>query len=307
MDIINVIPIPKSIPENIFTSYSNTVNKPIKYDTTNFNHTGTYKIKCSSYATNYPAYNAFNRDNNFWKCSNEKNTFFSQDCKINTYSSNSYKNYKYGNSSFQGGSNNAKWVTNVGIFGQNKIYGEWIQIEIPNSQKIYLYSYSILTPKPSNNILTFPTKFMVVGSNDEKIWEYIDLQNIKQPINTSSGESKKFNVNSTKPFSYYRLIIMEMPPNNSDIKIIQWDLNFMPYLSLNFDAFTDYNQEISDQYNTVENKYAKYNTSSPLHLNNNDSFIEKEYHMNDMKYDSILPLVCTIILAITILFYRKNN
>ena len=216
MSIIKVIP----IPNNTFTSNIITIYNPIKDNIYDYDHTGTYKIKCSSYANNYPPYNAFNKLNNtYWQCGNNNDTFYSDTCKITSYSTNPYKNVRvnngYENSSYQGG-NATKHATNVGTIGQNKIYGEWIQIQIPKASKLYLRDYSILTPVPTPGNSTFPTKFMVVGSNDQTTWEYIDLQN-KNNVDTTFQKPIVFNVNSTNSSSL----------NLYTIEILSLSINFL--------------------------------------------------------------------------------
>jgi hypothetical protein len=275
MSIIKVVPIPR----NTFTSNFITITDPIKDNIYDYDHTGTYKIKSSSYSNNYQPYNAFNKLNNtYWQSGNANSTFYSDRCNVITYSMNPYnnvsKNNGYENTSYRGG-NTEKRVTKVGIVDQNEIYGEWIQIQIPKAEKLYLHDYSILTPIPTPNNSTFPTKFMVVGSNNETTWEYIDLQNIKNPLDTTFQTPIIFNVNSTKSYSYYRLIIMEMPNNNSVIRINQWSLNFLPYLSINKEAYTN------------------YNTIIPIEIDNTN-------------YNDVLPIFLTSILAISILFYYKK-
>jgi hypothetical protein len=134
---------------------------------------------------------------------------------------------------------------------------------------------------------------MVVGSIDEQNWEYIDLQYIKTYKDTTLQRPIMFNVNSSYSYSYYRLIIMEMPPKNSVVRINQWALNFSPYLSMNIDAFTNMN-------------YANFNTSNPLEIEkHNNSFNETEY-IDNTNYNDILQIICTSILAISILFYYKK-
>lgn len=295
MDIIKVIP----IPNNTFTSNSITIIDPINDNKFDYNHVGTYNIKCSSYTDYYQPYNAFNKlSNKYWQSAYKGNSFYNQTCTITTYPNNPYTGNLFDNSAYQGGGpgtgTTAKWVTPVGISGQNKIYGEWIQIELPNINKLYLHDYSILTPIPTINNSTFPTKFMVVGSNDAQNWEYIDLQNIKKRINTKLQRPIVFNVNSTKSYSYYRLIIMEMPPKNSVVRINQWALNFLPYLSINTEAFTNYN-------------YTNYNTSTPLDIENIDNSFDSIDNSDNKNYNDLLPLICTSILAISIIFYYKKN
>jgi hypothetical protein len=312
MDIIKVIP----IPNKNFISNSINVTEEIKDNNFDFTHTGEYNVKASSYTDIHPPYNAFNKlTNKYWQCGTKNKSFFSPyGCGQITYSFNPYRNSIIDNSAYQGG--NPKIVTDVGFRNKtdkkNKIYGEWIQIKIPKTEKLYLHSYSILTPIPikekSQKIFTFPTKFMVVGSNDdddnnnEQNWEYIDLKYITTYKDTTLQRPIKFNVNSSYSYSYYRLIIMEMPPKNSVVRINQWALNFSPYLSMNKDAFTNMN-------------YAKFNRSNPLEKDNN-SFTplrisniqrcnETEY-IDNTNYNNVLPIFFTSILAISILFYYKK-
>jgi hypothetical protein len=68
---------------------------------------------------------------------------------------------------------------------------------------------------------------------------------------------------------------MEMPNNNSVIRINQWSLNFLPYLSINKEAYTN------------------YNTIIPIEIDNTN-------------YNDVLPIFFTSILAISILFYYKK-
>lgn len=300
MSIIKVVP----IPNNDFSSNSITITNPIKDNIYGYDHTGTYVVKCSSYTNNFQPYNVFNNFDKsningiFWQSGSKDGIFYSDTCDPNSYSVDPYNNVRSNNgsenTSYQGG-NAEKWVTNVGIDRQNKIYGEWIQIQIPKADKLYLHDYRILTPRPVSNILTFPTKFMVVGSNDETIWEYIDLQN-KNNVDTRDQTPIVFNINSTNSYSYYRLIIMEMPLGNSVIRINHWALNFLPYLSVNKEAFTN---------------YTNYNTSMPLEMtpfriSNSKNISPKSINHEHIDNITILPIICTSILAISILFYYKN-
>jgi len=297
MDIIKVIP----IPNKNFKSNSIEVTEEIKDNKFDYKHTGKYNIKASSYTDIYLPYNAFNKlSNKYWQCGTKNKPFYSpENCNSITYSFDPYRNSITDNSAYQGGK--TKITTDVGFLNKpnekNEIYGEWIQIYIPNAEKLYLHSYSILTPIPINEkskkIFTFPTKFMVVGSNDEQNWEYIDLQYITTYKDTTLQTPIIFNVNSSYSYSYYRLIIMEMPPKNSIVRINQWALNFSPYLSMNIDAFTNMN-------------YTNFNTSNPLEIEkHNNSFNETEY-LDNTNYNDILQIICTSILAISILFYYKK-
>jgi hypothetical protein len=308
-NIIKVVP----IPNNNFTKNEITITNPINDNKFDFTHKGTYIVSSSSYANNdTQVYNAFNSlSNKYWQSNYNGNKDYSKDPYTNSINN-------LINSSFFGIGNNT--ITNIEYSnvkdGNNKpirktINGEWIQIKIPDnfSNDIYLYSYSILTPKPTDRVKTFPTRFMVVGSNDGKIWEYIDNQNL-YPIDTSVQRPIVFNINSPFKYSYYRLIIIEMPPKNRVVRISQWALNFLPYSAINKEAFSNLNTLTNNTHydDSVFNnnlKYLSYNTSNPV-INKEENNLPIE-SSNGLKNDIVLPIICLSVLAISIIFYNKKN
>jgi hypothetical protein len=355
-NIIKVIP----IPNNNFVSNAINITTPINDNNFDFTHTGNYEISCSSYANNdTQAYNAFNSLNDkYWQCNFNGNKDKRTPPYI-AYSKHPYTNSNNNsiNSSYQGGgSTNTTWVTKIKYKRYptyENIYGEWIQIKLPEKKPednpIYLYNYSILTPKPSNRINTFPTRFMVVGSNDddnEKNWEYIDQQNL-YPLDTSVQRPIIFNINSPYSYSYFRLIIIEMPAKNSVVRINQWALNFLAYSTINKEAFSNLNQrriEMEDSQVSNVNfhghnlEYAKWDVPfqffDDLNLQKNDTYYNDPPFNNNLKYlsyntsnplinkeesnspfeknknlnnDIIIPIICLSILAISIIFYNKKN
>jgi len=351
-NVIIVIP----IPNNNFDSNNLTITNPIIDNSFNFDHTGTYTTSSSSYANDKcKAYNAFNNSSNsYWQSSFKDNN---SGGTINNYaySQHPYTNAVLNNftnvlnnvkSAYQGGgSNDTKWTTKISYsnpnYGSSIINGEWIQIKfnLNYPEPMYLYSYSIITPITNNDGMTFPTKFMVVGSTDGNNWEYIDQQNLSI-INTTTKKTMSFNINSTNdPFlktptnyTYYRLIILEMPPYNSVVRINQWILKFLPYLGFNKnpESFTPYIFEPQQQmdvgnlqiyknlefinYKTsipIENeqnkKIGKYILSKPEeNIRDNLNTIRTEY-LNSLKNENVLPIICISILAISIIFIIKNN
>ena len=186
---------------------------------------GTYKITASSYGSNNTLpYMAFNgSDTNYWQCDyngspDELNK------KYPKYISDSYNGKNP--STYQGGGaqppSTNTWTTLVGSDNMTStILGEWIQVKLPFST--YLYSYSLKTPVFTEKS-TFPKRFTIVGSNDGSTWEYVDQQNVKTPV-INSKPMRVYNINTTKPYSYFRLIISEMPDGMKNIMLNQWNLN----------------------------------------------------------------------------------
>jgi hypothetical protein len=301
-DIIKIIPNPKKI----FTSNTLNITFPINDNVFNYDHKGTYIASCSSYANdNCKAYNAFNWKEytvlkSYWQCDYKGNK---QIFNYKPYVTDSYNNSNvwYINSSYVGGGDKSnKWETTIN--NNQLIFGEWIQIQIPNPIKLYLYSYSIITPKSDiKGISTFPTKIMVLGSNDGKKWKYVDHKNIN--VYNSDITEKTFDINSINPYCYYRLVILEMPPGNKVIRIINWKLNFTTFLKINPEAFTNY------QYSNNKLKYLNYKNSEPIdnkEITYNNISIDKIDENDDN--DNFFPIIIISFLAISLIFYyNKNN
>jgi hypothetical protein len=324
--IIKVIPIPKyNINSNNFN-----VTQPIYDNSFNYNHTGNYSITSSSYYKNFKPYNAFNKvglNNSIpWVCdSSNSNTITTN---YTPYSQPPYYNSNNSeiNCSYQGGGNkNGKlknyWETIIKggkDLSNSTIAGEWIQIKIPTlrneSNTIYLYNYSILTPIPTNGIYTFPTKFMIVGSKDGETWNYVDQRNLSI-IDTTNQEPIKFNINSIESYSYFRLIIIEMPPQNYFVSISNWQLNFVPILKYNPETFTNMNTNYDYFHFTsnkmVENNHSTYAISKPLENEQNEQNKKIEEHIffndNQLHNENIITPFLIFILAISLFFYYKNK
>jgi len=229
-NIIQITPLPnnKLLLEET-TEITGIDNKGIDKYTPN----GSYKVTASSYANNTTSpYRAFNgSDANYWQCDYN-----------GTLSSNTNKQYqKYTTdpfngknpSTYQGGGDQKNtWTTQVGTVS---LLGEWLQIQLPYS--IFLYNYTIKTLNFTVNS-TFPKRFAILGSNDGIVWEYIDQQNVKTPV-LNSKPSRVYNINSTKAYSYFRLVISEMPNEAKSIAIKQWNLNGVTELTPNPDYKTN--------------------------------------------------------------------
>jgi hypothetical protein len=193
---------------------------------------GNYIVTASSYASSSTLpYMAFNgSDTNYWQC-DYNGTTYDINKKYPIYTTDSFNGKNP--STYQGGGAQANtWTTSI---GNVSFLGEWLQIQLPYS--IFLYNYTIKTPNFTINS-TFPTRFAVVGSNDGTTWEYIDQQNVKTPV-SNSKPTRVYNINSTKAYSYFRLIISEMPNAAKNIAIKQWNLNGVTELTPNPDYKTN--------------------------------------------------------------------
>ena len=198
----------------------------------NYTPNGKYKVTASSYAsaTTLP-YMAFNgSDSNYWQCDyNGTSTDINK--KYPIYSTDPF-NGKTPSTYQGGGAQTNTWTTPV---GKVSLLGEWLQVQLPYS--IFLYSYSIKTPNYTVNS-TFPKRFTILGSNDGSLWEYVDQQNVKTPV-SNSKPSRVYNINSTKSYSYFRLVISEMPGESKNIMIKQWNMNGVTALTPNPDYKTN--------------------------------------------------------------------
>lgn len=337
---LQIIPIPSRTLS--FRSNKLVVENPIIDNSLNFTHTGTYTVTCSSFANNNTLpYNAFNNiSSKYWQCDYTSNKDFGNTIPPPTYTKaytkNPYTNSATGNSAYQGGgSSENKWSTLIGKgtggTGSNTtpIFGEWIQIHIPKEIPAYLFRYSILTPIPNGNALTFPTKFIILGSEtgpdkegETYNWQYVDQQNLATPKDTSSQIPVVFNLNSTNSYHYYRLIITEMPPNSSIVRISQFAIDVMPILTINRDAFTtmatsDMEFRPLKYFNLLDSHrnghYVDYKVSEPLQplpdKKAENYMLENgiSNKKNSVDHYVILPGFLLSILAISILVYSVKN
>ena len=268
--IIQITPLPnKKVLLAETTEITGIDNKGIDKYTPN----GNYKVTASSHASNSTLpYMAFNgSDSNYWQCD------------YNGSSSDINKKYpKYSTDPFNGktpstyqggGAQTNTWTTPV---GNVSLLGEWLQIQLPYS--IFLYNYTIKTLNFTVNS-TFPKRFSILGSNDGSMWEYVDQQNVKKPV-LNSKPSRVYNINSTKAYSYYRLVISEMPNEAKSVSIKQWNLNGVTTITPNPDYKTNENfitlsrwmdvekwsssKEGFDDYGYTPSNAIVYNTSTEL-------------------------------------------
>ena len=303
-----------------FKSNKLSVSTPIMDNSLNYTHVGNYIVSASSYASDETApYNAFNIiSTKYWQTDFSGNANFE---KLTVpaaysvpYSQDPFSNSNISNSSYQGGgADENTWKTNV---GSNPISGEWIQIQIPSETPFFLYKYSILTPIPVGGILTFPTKIMVVGSNDGKAWELVDQQNIKEPIDTSNQKPVEFNINVMKRYTYFRLVISEMPKQNGVFRLHQWALYGTITQDVNRDTFT--NMDIGPNFipfsTDTFRPYIDYKASIPLDDSNPNKKNEEYVLQTDINKkasnigsDIVLPGILFTILAISFIIYSNKK
>ena len=283
---LQVLPLPnKSKLTDTITDVSNII-----YDNSNPNYTpnGKYIATSSSYANfNNKAYNIFNGINSryfsqSWSSDYAGNPNHTKKDK-NTYPYPEYSTAPYTGevpSTYCGGGNiKTKYETNIGSTNNTTThYGEWVQIQLP--YKIYLYRYSLLTPKLPSGINSFPKKFIITGSNDGKKWELVHVRDYKEnniPI-IKDDKPILYNLNSTENYSYFRLIITEVADKQTIAAITQWNIDGNVILTKNTDAFSN----IQENFNGLE----KF-TSIPYYEINgpyNNKYISDTCKANDGNY-----------------------
>lgn len=241
----------------------------------NYTPNGKYKVTASSYAsaTTSP-YMAFNgSDSNYWQCDyNGSSSDINKKYPIYTTDPFNGKNP----STYQGGGAQTNtWTTQVGTVS---LLGEWLQVQLPYS--IFLYSYIIKTPNYTVNS-TFPKRFTILGSNDGSVWEYVDQQNVKTAV-LNSKPSRVYNINSTKSYSYFRLVISEMPNEAKNIMIKQWNMNGVTTLTPNPDYKTNESfitlsrwMDVDKWSSSKEGFYDYGYTPSNSNSNSNDTELKK--------------------------------
>jgi hypothetical protein len=197
---------------NTLTLSDNIIEKNFLYD-----HTGDYVVTSSTcmydktdkkYA-NYGPFTAFNNE--------PKQTYFlcdmcgnpQKDSATLPYPAYTQNPYAYGFDGgvcpYQGGGALLNtWST---LINGLPIRGEWLQIQIPDSASIYLFKYKISVPDNWSEPISFPKKFVVVGSNNGNDWHFLDQRNLTDEPERGVQE---FNINSPDRFSYFRLIVCEI-------------------------------------------------------------------------------------------------
>jgi len=241
-DIIKIVPVPK----HVFTSNTLIVADPIDDNESNYNHVGKYIASSSSYSSEDRfAKNAFNPiSDSFWQCDYADNSNYNKHTFAykEPYKYNPYIKAGDGPSIYRpigGGVANTTMTTWVNQDNKKTIIsGEWLQVQIPDDFAVHLFKYSILTPTPINNVITFPKSFLVVGSLDGTAWDIIDQQVTQDDMNTADRKPRVFNINSTKKYTYFRLIITSLFKGMDIVSINQWALYGTALASVNRDAFT---------------------------------------------------------------------
>jgi len=186
MNSIQVIPPPDSFTNN--TIYVNNLTDADK----SFQN-GLYLATCSSYSdSSHNAFHSFDGSSNTYWRSGAINGNLNSESK--TYLRAAYNGMVP--SSFVGGSDTLYWNT---LVGNEKYYGEWIQIQIPYS--VYLAEYSITSAN-------FPRKFVFLGSNDGFTWTLLDKQSLTSAPSADSTIS--YIAKSIIKYSYFRLVISQL-------------------------------------------------------------------------------------------------
>lgn len=222
---IQILPLPENKKLTSNTSIITGVANPTRDE--NYTPNGEYKVTASSFANDKTQpYNVFNdSESTFWQCDFSGNSNYN----VHTNAHPKYMQDPYNKgtpSTYQGGGTTTNtWVTTIGEDGkqQSFIKGEWIQVQLPYN--VYLFKYSILTPAYTESS-TFPVKFTVVGSNDGKVWKFIDYRNtiVDEYPPIASHPLKTYNINSNDKYSFFRLIISEMSGKIPYVKLNQWNL-----------------------------------------------------------------------------------
>ena len=154
---------------------------------------GIYLASSSSYSdSSHNAFHAFDGSSNTYWRSGAINGNLNSESK--TYLRAAYNGMVP--SSFVGGSDTLYWNT---LVGNEKYYGEWIQIQIPYS--VYLAEYSITSAN-------FPRKFVFLGSNDGFTWTLLDKQSLTSA--PSADSTIPYIAKSIIKYSYFRLVISQL-------------------------------------------------------------------------------------------------
>lgn len=250
-NIIQAIPISGKTLSSMDSNLSGINNNSIDGYTPN----GNYTIKTSSYySTHTQGFNAFNDSvYSYWESDNVNNNNDVMSKNYSKYTQSPYSGTTP-SSYLGGGSNNNTFSTRVGP-NQNKteIPGEWIEIKLP--YKIYLTSFSITTPTFAA-INSFPKKFTLVSSNDGESWDYVDqylINNSDMP--SQNSPTKTFSVTSYQKYSYFRLIITQMPDEMSRLRISLLKLNGTPLLNSVPETFSTLQRSLEG----LTNQYNKQN------------------------------------------------
>ena len=322
-----------SLPSLQFTT--NTLTVPSgTYNLNDTNKTydlaGKYTVSSSSYYDNKTdAYNAFNGTaSSYWKTNTIENNFdFSPTVTPYTKSPYLISDIPNAPSIYQGGgtlgSNFFSTKLQKSIGDITKFDGEWLQIELP--VLINLTSYSLLTPKPQNNMNYFPLEFTVLGSQSGKDgeWWIVDQESFGTFFKSGTGccssqtipdmanqQSTVFNLTNTNTnaYKFFRLVITKMPYGTSTVRISQWNLignkstvvvgNTTVTGNTTIQGFTLMDKEVTYyDLNPPTNKVTQFSISKPLYrsiITENKPFLGTDTG-NNLEYGVFVALVIALI------------
>ena len=273
--IIQVLPLPDG---KVMMSSKQSITGINNNNIENYNPNGLYEITASSYSSNnYPYHIAGSDIDKYWECGTTNSAYLPDGTPIQ-YKQPPYTGSRI-SSPYQGGGSSINvntWTTPVGKSTIVNVRGEWIQIRLPYD--VYINRYTLRTPQfsdPATN--TFPSKFVLVGSNDGTSWTRIDQQLISQnELPAGNVIQKGFDINSPDKYSYFRLIIIGMGSNVDKVRIqelrLSGTLNVSPqpketFVTLNRafsltngdDVESESPETIYQGINPYDRQYGKYN------------------------------------------------
>jgi len=259
-----------------------------------YDHTGEYVVTASSYSDNtHMPYNVFNGGRvSSWKTNFADNKYvFKTEAPIPGYCKDPYNSSNNGPSSYQGGgSSKTKYVTKVDNIDYK---GEWIQIQLPTTSPIYLFRYSITTPRQNDDICRFPRSFLLAGSKDGSNWTYIDLQTL-QLNNPPSTSDKTYNVNVAEHYRYLRFIFLDMFPKNKFLEINKIDL-------YGFITITPNRNAIEEGFDNIDSKFSYSGFEISKDINKPTQHM-KDDHTPETNSILYIPLGLTAIIGGLLLF-----
>jgi hypothetical protein len=278
-----------------------------------YNHIGTYKVSASSYFDNTKmAYNAFNGNKeSYWKSNSSGNDYQFSNSTI-PYTQTPYYSTNQINSlsKYQGGGNMAFNYYTTSVVNPSGpptlLQGEWLQIELPGPMK--LLKYSILTPPAQSSLHFFPLEFSIIGSQDGKLWYFIDQQVLSSPPDVSSRVPINFNLYNSNKYTYFRLVVTVLPHGCDNLRINQWNLYGIPpekegFIGLFNDQFSYY--DISQP---TLNNYSNFAISKPNYYQGsyNNTF-NNGHHIKTNNIDEIIMSGILVFLLLGAIGYVSNR
>lgn len=268
---LQIVPFPSinQIKENSFT-----ISKPFYNDNDTFkeyNFKGDYNITSSSNLTD--AYKAFTntgtwKSDNTYKVTDYTSSYYIGN-KVTTVDQQINPQKTYGNTIMKG-----EWLQ-ISLPRDKPLYLFRYSICVPNTGSVSAVyptsrdpnnnTYIYPTPLPPNRKYTssFPKSFTVVGSNDGIKWFFIDQQTYVEPpdidliknnadrasLNNMKGvnidnNTFNFELNTVNRYTFYRLIITELFPGNSNASITTWGLyGFVQNISPNIKTLESFSTQ----------------------------------------------------------------